>query len=263
MLRTIAERLSREVVVQRRLPRDFGSRRYYVSPDAALRFWNPLKRDFDHMLFDFARHFVREGDVVIDAGANVGLLAFAAAQRAGSSGYVIAIDADDWITALLRRSSQLRGSGEAEVQVISAALSREPGIASFSIAARGRAANFLTELGGSSQSGGSRDVRLVVTTTLDIVASHTRRPNVLKIDLEQAELLALQGATEVLSRDRPVMLCEIDSQWAAQVGALLSDHSYALFDAEANYRPTELPTFNTVACPTERLTQFPVLQPRS
>jgi FkbM family methyltransferase len=175
---------------------------------------------------------------------------------------VIAIDADDWMGELLRRSTEFRSAAEAEVKVICAALSSQPGLASFSIASRGRAANYLTKLGDSTQTGGARETRLVVTTTLDMIASQTRRPKVLKIDVEQAELLALQGATEVLTRDRPVILCEVDSRHSAEVRELLGHHEYALFSADSGYRGVDSPEFNTVACPKERIAEFPVLQAR-
>ncbi len=263
MLRTLAERLSRGIVVQRKLPADFASRRLYVSPDAALRFWHPARRDYDPVLLEFIRAFVKPRDVVIDAGANVGIFAFAAAQAAGAGGHVIAIDADEWLVALLRRSAGLKTPGEAEVTVIGCAIAGEQGLASFSIAARGRASNHLTATGGSSEAGGTRETRVVVTTTLDVIAANTRRPNVLKIDLEGAEVGALRGATEILARDRPVVLCEVDAKNSKPVGDLFAQHRYALFDANSrsgHFRAVDSPSFNTIGCPRERVNQFPALR---
>jgi len=263
MIRTAAERLSRGIVVKRRLPQDFASRRLYVSPDAALRFWNPASHDYDPVLLGFVRNFVRPTDVVLDAGANVGIFTFAAAQSAGPSGHVIAVDADEWLVALLRRSAGLKAHGEADVTVISAAIAGEQGMASFSIAARGRASNHLTATGGSSEAGGTRETRVVVTTTLDVIAANTRRPTVLKIDLEGAEVGALSGAADILARDRPVVLCEVDAKNSKPVGDLFAQHGYALFDADTgsgNFRAVDSPSFNTIGCPRERVSQFPPLR---
>jgi hypothetical protein len=56
MLRRVFERLSRNRVLKRRLPSDFGSRPIYVSPDAALRFSRyDLKRNADRRSFEHPR----------------------------------------------------------------------------------------------------------------------------------------------------------------------------------------------------------------
>ena len=144
-LRTLMERLSRGRILKRHLPTDFGSVPILVSPDAALSFW---KTRTESDLFDFAREFVEAGSVVWDVGANVGLLSIAAAQRAGVSGKVMAVEADIWLAALLRKSAAMQPSTSAPIQVIPAAVFDSPTIASFNVAKRGRASNFLTVAGG-------------------------------------------------------------------------------------------------------------------
>lgn len=104
LLRTFLERLSRNRVHKRHLPADFGSAPILTSPDASLRFWKPR---IESDLFDFAREFVKSDSVVWDVGANVGLFTVAAAQRAGASGKVIAVEADIWLAELLRKTATL------------------------------------------------------------------------------------------------------------------------------------------------------------
>ena len=74
-LRKLAERLSRRVVLRRRLPRDFQGLTLYVTPEAGLRHWGGLSGVDQHLL-QMARELVRPGAVVWDVGANVGLFAF-------------------------------------------------------------------------------------------------------------------------------------------------------------------------------------------
>ncbi len=178
------ERFSRNRVLRRRLPEDFGTVPILVSPDASLRFWK-LRLESD--LFEFAREFVQPGSVVWDVGANVGLLSVAAAQRAGASGKVIAMEADIWLAGLLRKSAALQPASSAPIQVIPAAIFDAPTVASFHVAQRCRAGNFLEGSGGSSQTGGVRETVSVLTITLDWLLEQEGIPSVLKIDVEGAE----------------------------------------------------------------------------
>lgn len=131
LVRTFLERFSRNRVLKRHLPADFGSAPILASPDAALRFWKPR---IESDLFDFAREFVQSDSVVWDVGANVGLFTVAAAQRAGTSGKVVAIEADVWLAELLRKTAALQPPTSAPIQVIPAAVFDKSAIASFHIA---------------------------------------------------------------------------------------------------------------------------------
>src|SRR5438270_12601633 len=101
-LRRLAERLSRGVVLQRRLPADLQRLPLFVTPEAGLRHWLGLSRVDPH-LFRMARELVEPGSVVWDVGANVGLFAFSAAVRAGVTGLVLTIEPDVWLADLMNR----------------------------------------------------------------------------------------------------------------------------------------------------------------
>src|ERR1700728_3829511 len=116
MLRSLAERLSRGVVLRRRLPPDLGGHLIYVTPDSALTFWRPgLERADSGGLMDTVRRFVAQDSVVWDIGANVGLFSLSAAAKAKT---VLAIEPDPWLAALLNRSA----SAITNVRVLCAAV---------------------------------------------------------------------------------------------------------------------------------------------
>lgn len=257
MLRRWLERFSRNRVVKRRLPRRFGGNPVFVTPDSALSYW---KRDLDgpfETLFRWAEAYVARHDVVWDLGANVGLFTFAAAHRAGTKGQVVAIEPDQFLIQLLRRSSECGTPARAPVTVIPAAASDRFGIDRLCLASRGRSANHLASVRGSTMHGGTRRREHVVTFTLDWLAELYPPPNVLKIDVEGAELKVLQGANSLLKKHRPALLCEVRTENSKAVGTLLRQHGYALFDAkDVNGGETNAAAFNTLALPHEKRPRY-------
>ena len=249
--RIIAERLSHRVVFKRRLPSDFGGGKIFVSPDAGLRHCRPQLLKADPLLFRMVHEMVRPGDVVWDIGANVGLFAFAAANRAGSSGQVIAVEPDLWLVNLLRRSADRIAAADAKVTVIPAAVSDSVELAKFHIAKRARSANYL-EGAGTVEAGGTRRTEYVVTISLDWLLERMPAPNVLKIDVEGLEHRVLAGATKLLSAGVARIWCEVNPVNAEEVAGILRAAGYEMFYANvdtAKREPLRKAPFDTLALP--------------
>ncbi len=252
LMRSLLERASRGRVLRRRLPAELGGRRIFVTPDAALSLWLPGLARTDPLLLRLAAELVSPRATVWDVGANVGLFAFAAAFRAGSEGEVLAIEPDEWLAGLLRRSAAEALPASAPVVVLAAAVSDRAGTSEFFIARRGRASNHLAGVAGSSQTGGARETRQVATVMLDTLLETSRPPNLVKIDAEGAELNCLRGASRLLSEVRPVVLCEVTAENAAGVSEVLRRHCYAILDAAAApeaRRPLAIAPWNTLGIP--------------
>lgn len=229
MIRTATEKLTRRVCFRRRLPSDLGHNPIWVSPSAGLRFLFGRMKETDPVLFNLAREFVHRGNVVWDVGANVGLFAFSSAHLSGSKGTVVALEPDAWLVQLLRRSSLAQPASCAPVHIIPAAVAQSVDLRTFQIAARSRATNSLKGYG-STQTGGVAEEQIVVTVSLDWLSERYALPDVLKIDVEGAELEVLRGAEALFERKRPLLLCEISGETSSEVTRLLLSKGYRLYD---------------------------------
>ncbi|MGB0063749.1 MAG: FkbM family methyltransferase [Terracidiphilus sp.] len=251
MLRTVAERLSRGRSFSYRLPEIYGSCRFYITPEAGLRYWIPSRGiRADETLLRNASETVKPGSVVWDVGANMGLFSFAAAGLAGAQGRVYAFEPDAVMARLLRRSARLNPQA-APVEVISCAIAEDLGLAHFEIAQRSRASNALEGFQ-LSQGGGVRDVETVVTASLDWLAERLPAPDVLKIDVEGAELAVFRGAQQMLKSKRPILLFELTRLNWPEESRLLADLGYTLFDSEVprdKRQPLTAPAYNILGIP--------------
>jgi FkbM family methyltransferase len=252
-LRSALEHVTHPFAIRRRLPRPFDAARIYASSEGGLRYLHPRMERVDPALLRLADELISPGDVVWDIGANLGLFTFAAAVAAGRGGYVLAVEPDIHLVALLRRARAVN-RGHASVEVVPAAVADDLGIARFHIAARNRSTNHLDGFG-TSQAGGVRTSHLVPTMTLDWLATQFPSPDVVKIDVEEAEATVLAGAGDLL-RTHPKVICEVAARNSATVTGILKDHEYTLYDGNQPAQKREalsLAPHNTLAVPTRGL----------
>jgi FkbM family methyltransferase len=252
-IRTLAENLSRGVVLRRRLPAKFGHLPIYVTPEAGLRYWFAMSR-VDSILYRMVEEMVKPGSVVWDVGANVGLFSLSAAALSGQSGMVLAIEPDFWLAHLVNRSSQLLDAGQyncAHVEVLCASISDSNRISRLAIAKRARASNYLIEAKGSVEANGFRCIQPTVSLTLDFLLDNFPSPSVVKIDAETHEGGVLKGAERLLGEVRPTIWCEVSAQNAEEVTTLLHAAKYKLYGAQTHpHPPIERAWFHTLAVPS-------------
>lgn len=228
-LRSALEQATHRIVVRRRLPAPFAAARIYVSSEGGLRYIARRMTQVDPPLLRLATETVRPGDTVWDIGANLGLFSFAAAVAAGPTGSVLAVEPDATMARLLRRSAALN-RGHAPVDVLPVAVSDAMSVARFHIARRNRSTNYLDGFG-TSQTGGARATELVPTFTLDWLGAHFAAPDVIKIDVEEAEAAVLAGGSRVLELASKV-ICEVAARNFAVVRDTLNRHGYVLYDGD-------------------------------
>ena len=160
-----------------------------------------------------ARH-LRVGSTVVDVGAHVGLHTLMFSRRVGKTGRVIAVEPSPSSSGLLR--CHLAWNDCKNVSVIEAAVGNHEGVIEFSYRAGP------TDPGGFANSlaydiGGLK--RHVSMTTLDAICKGLL-PDVIKIDVEGAELLVLEGAEELLACAAPTLVIAVHPEPMRAMGAV-------------------------------------------
>lgn len=203
-------------------------------------------------LLSAVRRFVAPGDDVWDIGGNVGVFALAAAHRAGRDAEVVVAEPDPFLASLLQRTATHRDNHDLRIAVLCAAISNTAGLARFLIAARGRSSNSLEQAGQREPAGGTRLVQYVPTITLDALLGRFRCPRFVKIDVEGAEAMVLEGAERLLSECRPSLYIEVGAEQRQRVSDMLKGRRYRLYDGDSeDGREIGECAWNTLAVPQE------------
>jgi FkbM family methyltransferase len=193
--------------------------------------WAPL-REIELL----RQHQLKEDARVFDLGAHQGIIAMMLAHSVGPSGSVVAVEANPLNCALARRNAAR--NGVANLTVLHSAVAERDGSVMFNVVSNAQRMKHGTSLGGTVS---------VPAVTLDTLATQQGRPNVVFIDIEGGEYLALTGATATLAA-RPDLFIEVHVGCGlerlggslAALMALLPATEYRRFmanDAQPEYRP--------------------------
>jgi FkbM family methyltransferase len=193
--------------------------------DETDRLITPLVQDHPTWEGDVTRFVtaaLRPGSTFVDVGANVGYFSVLASCLVGRSGLVVAIEPDPRTCDFLR--ANLWRHGCANVVVVPAAVGVERGSAWLVHNSQGRAGSW-------TESSPAEGAIAVPCTRLDeLLAGLT--VDVLKVDIEQREHLAIAGASAVV-RANPslVVVCEFWPHASELPGGLGPDDVLASYES--------------------------------
>lgn len=140
---------------------------------------------------------LRAGQTCFDVGANVGYYSLLAAAVVGPSGRVVAFEPDRRNLALLE--GNLRLNGLTNVTIVEQAVSRSSGAAVLMVSSFDPSRHTIVEANGPK--GDER--RQITSVSLDEwCETHGIYPDVMKIDIEGAEGLLVEGGRRVLADPR-------------------------------------------------------------
>lgn len=209
---------------------------------------------------------LRQGMTVVDVGANIGEIALATGARVGRQGRVLAFEPQSRLAERLRLHAAANDLGN--IEVLEMGLSDRTGAATLFAPAEafddgsqhsGLASLYRTETRADAVS----QVQLI---TLDqYLQDHAvEGVDVIKVDVEGAELATLRGAEATLRRFRPVLIVEVQQESSLAAGydqrsilEFLSPLGYEFFRIarEGVLRPLTVETlgaFQNVLCRVPR-----------
>lgn len=188
---------------------------YILAPTALPTFVtmlaNATSRGLEPGTGDVLRRLVQPGMVVADVGANIGLLTLIMAWAAGPGGKVIAFEPEAIPRANLEKMRHLNGLSWVEVR--DQAVGAEAGQLTFHVS---------DIIGHSSlyalpETEGSREIQVEVVR-LDAVAP-AQRMDVVKIDVEGAELDVLAGMSGLIAKNKDLaIVAEFGPEHLKRVG---------------------------------------------
>lgn len=168
----------------------------------------------------FSSHFIKEGSVVVDAGSFPGDFAVLAAKIVGPRGKVIALEPNAQNRTYLKKVFQLN-QVEDRVELLSQALSNETKKVYLS------GQDLLSKINSNPVDSGSIENQQAVTTiSVDELSAERGLLNdnqsrvVVKMDIEGAELEAVEGAQKALVRGVKFIIASyhvVDGQRTAEI----------------------------------------------
>ena len=182
---------------------------------------------------DFFSRAIRAGDHVLEVGGHIGYMTVYFSKLVGVSGRVTVFEPGSNNLPYLAPNIESLPN----VELVAKAVSDEDGVAHF----------FEEELTGQNNSlhadyqmfakncemafsENAYEQREVETVRLDTyLTAGVVAPDLMKIDVEGAELLVLEGARQVLASQLPILVVEVTQQ-KQEVYALLSSLGYALYN---------------------------------
>ncbi|MTH99977.1 FkbM family methyltransferase [Roseibium sp. RKSG952] len=167
---------------------------------------------------DILCDFISDGDTAVDGGACYGTHARAFSHSVGPDGKVISFEPFSENRQILQLNAD--ASPVRNIDVRATALGAEPGT--------GQVVETFED-----NAGGTRVTACETGGTLTMVRLDDEvqgKVSFIKLDLEGAELDALKGATRILSKDRPVVFCEVlDVSSGAPIHQYMSEQGYVCY----------------------------------
>ena len=191
---------------------------------------------------ELAKVFLRPGDRVLDVGANIGTHSIAYGLWVGESGEVISCEPHPYMFELLSRNT--RENSPSQVKLLNTAVGASSGTLWMDLPAQEATLNF-----GSLQASEGLPVqepqkmwvqKARVQVARDCLDNLDQGPvRLLKIDVEGSEIQVLQGASQLLTNHRPIVMAESNTTaYSWPVIQSLQSHDYVIY---MHYAPSFLP----------------------
>jgi FkbM family methyltransferase len=215
---------------------EYGTK--FVADRSMCTFWLRFRGAYEPVLSEFILRHVQEGDVCVDAGANIGYFSLLFAQRVGPSGKVIAIEAAPDTARHLRANLELNGAAGI-VDVVEAACAPQKGEITFYLHPH---ADGCSRLSPPAEGDWDRrrglswtPVTVAADTLTSIVGADAERVSFMKVDVEGAETALTPQIATGFSHPRLVVALEVRAQ-IEETLMPFQEQGFYVYDLHNDYR---------------------------
>jgi FkbM family methyltransferase len=197
---------------------------------------------------------IKPGQTVYDVGANIGFFTILCSRLVGPQGKVYAFEPIPQNLATLRHNVALNDL--ANVTIVEQALSSSTGTAEMFVSPWSAFHSLNVEGATKQDNHGPQTGQITVrTVTLDefVQGEGARVPDLVKIDVEGAELIVVAGMRETLRSVKPLLLCELHDT-NLDYGEFIDsiDYRVRVIDGESPDLANAARNPHTIAWPRER-----------
>jgi FkbM family methyltransferase len=240
-LASIIRKYFGNVQFRKKLPKEFGSASVFLVPKADMRGlypgWDKVAPDLAAVAREYVfKNKTEENLVIWDIGSNQGIFSAMAAGALGNRGTVLSVEADPYFACLQEKTISKLPDHYSNISVLCAAVADTSGILKFQISSSGHARSHLESVRETQNS----TPKLVASTTLDVLLEEYGEPHLVKLDVEGAESLCLQGATRLLSDVRPIFYIEVSEENSARVTEIFNRNNYDIFKLHLDKPPSPI-----------------------
>jgi len=197
---------------------------------------------------------VKPGQTVYDVGANIGFFTILCSRLVGPQGRVYAFEPIPQNLATLRHNVTLNALSN--VTIVDKALSSATGTAEMFVSPWSAFHSLNVEGATKQDNHGPETGEITVqTVTLDefVGGEGVRAPDLVKIDVEGAELIVVDGMRETLRSVKPLLLCELhDTKLGYGEFVDSIDYCVRVIDGESPDLADAARNPHTIAWPRER-----------
>ena len=189
---------------------------------------------YEDPLIDALKRKSKKGMLSYDIGANIGYISLIMARLNGSQGQVISFEAHPENIARLQENIEINNLSQ-QIKCIPKAVSETSGKASFLVHASGAMGKLSDAFGRDENYKNQFEVDTIALDDFIYRDKHPA-PDMIKIDIEGAEGLALMGMRRLLKEAKPTLLIELHGPEAAKtVWEELSEADYSVRALKKGY----------------------------
>lgn len=179
-----------------------------------------FKKSFEYSTLQLFSNLLKQGNTILDVGANSGLYSIFYSKLVGEEGRVYAFEPDSTTYSFLHENLKLNGCKN--VTTYNCALSNKESIVEMvsyntedlNLKLQGDSFKYMQEVfdGSDATGNGMKAYKLDDFEEIRKIS----KIDFIKIDVEGAELLVLQGGLNIIREHTPVIIFELSGEWTAR-----------------------------------------------